>query len=304
MKRWGRLVGAASLALLLAVFLMVQPSYFFAKPSLYSLFSAVVADRGVHVERDISFGDDSRLKLDVYTPRQMAQTATSPVVVFLYGGTWKEGEKSIYGFLGSALAARGITTVIPDYRLYPDVQFPEFLSDAAQAFVWARRQFSASGTEPERPIIVMGHSAGAHMAAMLAFNPAYINAVDSGAAKPAGLIGLAGPYVFDLTDYPSTRDLFVKGQNPEETIPATYVTGTAPPALLLHGSADETVKLANQQVLAERLRALNVRVETHEPEGETHVGVVRALAWPFRNSSPVIDLIVQFVQRIARDAKG
>lgn len=284
---------AAVVLLLLGGLTLLQPSYFLAKPSLYSLFSAFVADRGVRVERGITYGSHARQKLDVYSPDDVAVAKSSPVVVFFYGGTWKEGERSIYGFVGAALAARGITAVVPDYRLFPEVQFPAFVDDAARAYVWARRNYP----DPSRPVFVMGHSAGAHMAVMLACNPSYVRTVSTDIAMPEGMIGLAGPYIFDLTTYPTTKDLFPDDQPAAETIPGNFVTSAAPRSLLIHGSADETVKLANQRILAEKLRDLDVEVETHEPEGETHVGVIRALAWPFRNQSAVLELIVAFVRK-------
>jgi len=296
--------GAVLLTAILAVVavlaaILMQPSYFFAKPSALSLFSALVADRGVTVERDLSFGPGKRLKLDVYSPESRGQADQSPIIIFYYGGTWKEGDKSIYGFLGAALASRGITTVIPDYRLHPDVHFPTFIEDAAAAYAWTARHFSAR----QRRIIVMGHSAGAHMAAMLAFNPGYINATQSGVQAPLGLIGLAGPYAYDLTTYPTTRDLFPAGTSASQTVPANFVTADAPPALLVHGADDDTVKLENQKVLAARLQATGVSVETHVPDGVTHVGLIRNLAWPFRNHSPLIDQIVHFTQQRAKTLK-
>ncbi len=272
---------------------MIQPSYFFANPSRYSLFSAIVADRGVDVQRGIAFGDHPRLKIDIYSPETQRGGSNAPIVLFLYGGTWKEGDRAIYGFVGAALAARGITTLIPDYRLFPDVMFPAFIEDAAQAYVWTQRRFA----DTSQPIIVMGHSAGAHMAAMLALNPSYIRNLDAETPLPAGLVGLAGPYAFDLTDYPTTHDLFAANQSAAATIPSNFATEDAPPALLIHGSSDKTVKLWNQETLATKLRALNVPVETHVAEGVDHVGIIRNLAWPFRNHSPAIDLIVHFVQK-------
>ena len=189
--------------------------------------------------------------------------------------------------------------MIPDYRLHPDVLFPTFIEDAAASYAWTAERYST----PQRPIIVMGHSAGAHMAAMLAFNPKYIAAAATPTPRmPAGLIGLAGPYAYDLTTWPSTRDLFPAQQDPAPTIPANFVTADAPPTLLIHGGADDTVKLWNQQELAKRLQAMDVSVDAHVPEGVTHVGLVRSLAWPFRNRSPVTDQIVQFVRKRGQEA--
>lgn len=290
--RYLKFIAAASaIAIALLFVTMVQPSYFLAKPSLYSLFSAVVADRNVSVERDVSYASHSRLKLDIYSPDSAALAAKSPIVLFLYGGTWKEGDRAIYGFVGAALAARGMTAVIPDYRLFPEVQFPEFLNDAAKAYVWTRRRFA----DTKQPVFIMGHSAGAHMAAMLALNSSYIRGQTPDLPMPDGLIGLAGPYAFDLTTYRTTKDLFVADQVPEATIPANFVTEDAPPALLLHGSKDETVKPHNMSTLAAKLTAVGAVAQTHLLDDVTHVSLIRDLAWPFRNATPALDLIDRFV---------
>jgi acetyl esterase/lipase len=78
---------------------------------------------------DVAYGPGARNKLDVYRPANA--TAASPVVVFFYGGNWTSGQRRDYAFVGRALAARGIVVVIPDYRLYPEVSYPDFLDDSA-----------------------------------------------------------------------------------------------------------------------------------------------------------------------------
>ncbi|MEO0618500.1 MAG: alpha/beta hydrolase [Pseudomonadota bacterium] len=276
---------------------MVQPAYFFAKPSQYSLFSALVADRGITVTRDVPYGAVARNKLDIYEPSKETRSRRAPIIVFLYGGTWREGDRAIYGFLGATLASRGYTVVIPDYRLFPEVRFPSFVEDTAAAYSFVAKRFD----DPARPIVVMGHSAGAHMAAFLAFDANYL---PDSTRRPAALVGLAGPYAFDLTTYETTADLFTEQQDATKTIPANFVTSSAPPTLLLHGANDETVKRANQKVLAEKLRSVGTTVETHIPPGLSHVGLVRAFAWPFRTVNPVVDIVDAFLQRHASGDTG
>ena len=107
-------------------------------------------------------------------PRQPARVgylraesaSPAPVVVFIYGGGWKDGDKADYRFVAAALAARGFLTVVPDYRLYPEVRFPVFLQDNAAAVAWTRANIARYGGDP-RQIFLMGHSAGAYNAAML-----------------------------------------------------------------------------------------------------------------------------------------
>lgn len=116
---------------------MVAASPYFSTEAPASLFSALVAERGGAVVRDIAYGSHARQSLDVYRP-QADDSNSGPIVLFLYGGSWRVGDKATYGFLGAALASRGITTVIPDYRLFPEVRFPTFVEDAALAYRWIR----------------------------------------------------------------------------------------------------------------------------------------------------------------------
>ena len=232
----------------------VSSRYFtFDNPN--SLFSALVAERDVELERGIVYGENARHKLDIYRPCGERGRA---VILFLYGGGWTSGERSTHGFAGAALASRGFTVIIPDYRLYPEAQFPEFVEDAARAYGWAVRNEGK-----DKPVFVMGHSAGAHMAALIALDDRYIKNHGGGLLRPAGLIGLAGPYAFDPTTWPTTRDIFATAKTANKARPAAHVDGNAPPALLFHGLADETVRLWNMQTMATAYHEAAREVETH-----------------------------------------
>ncbi|MDI7066444.1 alpha/beta hydrolase, partial [Klebsiella pneumoniae] len=98
-----------------------------------------------------------------------------PVVVFFYGGSWQNGARSDYLFVGQALTSRGFVAVLPDYRTYPDTRFPGFMEDAAAAVRWARDHAAEYGGDPSR-IFLMGHSAGAHIVALLATDGHYLAA--------------------------------------------------------------------------------------------------------------------------------
>jgi acetyl esterase/lipase len=267
----------------------------YLRPEIYgSLFG----ERDVGVTSDVAYGPAPRQRLDVYRPPESVAEHNA-VVVFLYGGSWKTGDKALYGFVGQALAARGFTTVIPDYRLYPEVQFPAFFEDAAKAYAWTERTL-ARHCAPPRPVIVAGHSAGAHMAAMLALNPAYIKGADAAAARPAAFIGLAGPYTFQPTQWPSTKDAFATAEStPEITRPVSYIGKDAPPALLLHGLSDQTVQLKNLRELTAALTAAGDHVETEAYPNIGHIGLVLALSRPFRWRAPVLQRIVDFASHIS-----
>lgn len=241
---------------------------------------------------NIPYAPGPRQELDVYVPDH---ARNAPVVVFYYGGSWQEGDKSIYRFVGAALASRGVVTVIPDYRVYPQTRFPGFLQDSAAAFAWARRHAAAYGGDPGR-IFVMGHSAGAYNAAMLALDPEWLAAYGlSPRHDIAGVIGLAGPYDFlPLTD-PALRSIFGPPGQFARTQPINYVAPGAPPAFLAAGTADTTVDPGNSRRLAARLAKAGDPVELKLYPGLNHRRLVGALSPLLRGFAPVLADCLAFI---------
>jgi acetyl esterase/lipase len=198
--------------------------------------------------------------------------------------------------VGAALAGLGYVVVIPDYRLYPQVRFPTFLDDAAQAVAWVERQAANYGGDPHR-IVLLGHSAGAHMAAMLALNPVYLRGAGADPGDIRGLIGLSGPY--ELTPNDATLNaIFAAPYTPHDWQVLPYVSAAAPPALLIHGGADEVVWPRNSEQLAAALRARGVPVTLKIYPGRGHAATVAALSWVLRWRSPTLKDIGAFMQTL------
>lgn len=252
-------------------------------------------DAGTTVARGIAYGTDPRQRLDVYAPRGSA--GDRPVIVFFYGGSWNSGVREGYGFVGRALAAAGFVVVVPDYRLVPEVRFPAFLEDGAAAVRWARAHAGKYGGDGGR-IVLAGHSAGAYNAAMLALDPQWLGA-DRAAVR--GLIGLAGPYDFLPFDGAVTRAAFGAWPRGEETQPVSFAGAGDPPALLVTGSDDATVRPRNSDSLAAKLRAAGVPVERTDYEGVGHVGILTAVARPFRGRAPVLADMAAFARHVTAD---
>ena len=243
---------------------------------------------------DIAYGSDPRQKLDVYRPKQPAPGA--PVVVFFYGGSWNSGSRSDYLFVGEALASRGITTVIADYRLYPQVRYPLFLEDGAQAVAWTYQQIARYGGNPQR-LYLMGHSAGAYNAAMLALDPLWLAAVGMGPSNVRGWIGLAGPYDFLPIKDKEVRPVFFYPDSPPESQPINHVSRRAPATLLLASRDDTLVNpTRNTGGLAEKLREAQVPVAEAYFTRTSHASLVAAMARPLRWLAPVLDQVSAFVE--------
>jgi acetyl esterase/lipase len=248
-------------------------------------------------QTDVAYGKDARHRLDIYRPA--GGSVPAPVIVFFYGGNWNSGERADYRFVGAALAAKGYVAVLPDYRLYPEVRYPEFLADSAQAVRWAFDHIAELGGDA-RNVFLMGHSAGAYNAAMLALNPAYLSAAGVDPQRVRGLIGLAGPYDFLPLIGPITKAVFGFPDTSITTQPIHYASSAAPPALLLTGARDDVVDPGNSSRLAARLQGHGVpaRVVTYPNLG--HRTLIGALAAPLRGLGPVLDDVAGFVvQRFA-----
>ena len=245
----------------------------------------LVPEAGYEREAGLSYGPAARHRLDVYRPRAPEPSGT--VVVFFYGGSWRKGSRADYAFAGAAFASRGYVTVVPDYRLYPEVRFPAFLEDGARAIAWVRREIAAHGGDPDR-IVLAGHSAGAHTAALLALDRRYLKAAGVPSSAIVGAIGLAGPYNFDPAAYRSTRDIFATAASTAETRPVSFAQAGAPPMLLLHGLDDTTVQPKNSTDLAEALESAGASARYVPLETIGHIAVLLALASPFEGLAPVM----------------
>ncbi|MGE7206395.1 alpha/beta hydrolase [Sphingomonas sp. NPDC019816] len=250
---------------------------------------------GTRVATGMAYGAGERRMLDIYAPRTTAD-GKRPVVVFFYGGSWNSGTRTGYAFVGKALAAQGFVVVIPDYRLVPAIRYPAFVEDGAAAVRWARAHVRDFGGDPDR-IVLMGHSAGAYIAAMLAVDDRWLGR-DRTAVR--GLVGLAGPYDFAPFDVDVSRAAFGQWPRPAETQPVTWAGAGDPPALLLVGDEDKTVLPRNSAALAARLRQGGVPVSVRAYPRLGHVGMILAIARPFRGRAPVLADVTRFVRERTR----
>ena len=243
----------------------------------------------------LPYGEDARQRLDVFSPG----AGRHPVVVFFYGGAWTTGEKSQYAFVGAALAAHGYVTVIPDYRLYPQVRFPEFIADGARAVAWVRQHAHEFGGDSAR-IVLMGHSAGAHLAAMLALNDEYLAKADVPGHSIVGLIGLSGPYTL-VPNSDTLHAIFTNPYTPEDWQPVRFASGRAPPALLLQGLDDAVVSAKQTQEMYEALQSHGVRVESHVYPKRGHADTVASFSLVARLRTPALNETLAFLRSVTAD---
>ncbi|MCY0385954.1 alpha/beta hydrolase [Robbsia sp. Bb-Pol-6] len=269
----------------------------------------------VTVAHDLAYGDDARQRLDVYRPVAPGADADAdadadggtvapdgasakrglPVVVFLYGGSWQSGSKEAYPFVGAALARRGYVTFVPDYRIYPQVTYPAFVQDAARAVAYARAHAARYGGDPSR-IVLIGHSAGAYLVAMLALDKRWLAAVGMDPQRDLrGVVGLAGPYDFLPLHDDALKAIFTTPAGLADTQPITHVDGASPPMLLLAGRNDKTVDPGNTLRLAAALRAHGAPVEDILYAHAAHPLIIGAFAPMLRFLSPSFADTTRFV---------
>lgn len=285
MLRFALLLGAALVAIMVAgcssaVFLFANA------PTAFGSF-----DR----HSDLAYGEDPRQRLDVYAPRN---AANRPVVIFWYGGTWVKGSKENYRFVGAALAERGFVAVLPDYRLYPAVTFPAFCEDGAHALAWVEAHAQEFGGDPHR-VVLMGHSAGAHMAAFIAFNHAFDEKAGADSKSIVGLVGLSGPYAL-VPDTDELHAIFPAPYTDADWQPVRFVDAHSPPTLLLHGLADQEVYPKHTIELNEALLRNHVRVQMKLYPHGRHADTLAPFALLARHRSPAYEDSVAFIESVTR----
>lgn len=259
-----------------------------------TVFATLTPKDAARVEgRGARYAPGPRGGIDVYAPPKTRETA--PVAIFFYGGSWDSGRRRDYGWVGRALAAQGFLTLVPDYRLFPEVRYPGFIEDGAQAVRWAVEHAAALGGDPGR-IVLVGHSAGAYNAAMLALDPRYLKAAGVEARVIRAFAGLSGPYDFLPLDGPVTRRTFGEASDLETTQPPRYARPDAPPAFLATGDKDTTVYPRNTRKLAAALRARGAVVEERHYPGVDHAGTVLALSRPFRGKATLLGDMTAFLK--------
>ncbi len=259
------------------------------------VLNALTPRSGYAIHRDLVFDTATGLALDLYVP---AGARAAPVAVFFYGGSWQDGRRADYRFVGEALARQGMVVAIPDYRLYPAVRFPAFLHDAARAVAWTQAHAAEHGGDG-RMLVLIGHSAGAYNAAMLTLDPSYLRQAGVDRAAVRGMIGLAGPYDFLPLRDPALQDIFAPAGDLRLSQPITYVDGHNPPMLLIHGRDDRQVSPGNTARLAARVGQAGGPVSVRLYDRMSHVFAVANLAAPLRWRSDLPETIGDYVHQLS-----
>jgi len=234
------------------------------------------------------------LDADIYTPTTTGPATTpatvtpggsvsrTPVVVLIPGGGWTSADRSGLAPLAAALARSGMTVVSATYRTADSGTFyPAPLEDVACAVAFAAARATAAGIDPH-PLVVVGHSAGANLAALAALTPEHVAATcPYPAVAPDALVGLSGPY--DVAEIPEIAvALFGVSAQKDAALwkdgnPLTHADSRPDvPVLLLHGRADPVVPVSFTTRFAVALKDGGHQVTVELVAGADHVGTYQA----------------------------
>jgi acetyl esterase/lipase len=244
---------------------------------------------------DLAYAPGHRHTLDVYAPT--SRSGPLPIIMFFYGGAWREGKKQEYEFVGRALAAQGFVTVVPDYRLVPETQFPGFVEDCAAALRWVQDNIAAYGGDAGK-VVLCGHSAGAYNAIMLALDPTYCQRAGARHSAIKGAVGLSGPYDFLPFESEPAINAFGSALDPELTQPVHFARPDAPPLLLIWGDKDERIARRNIEGLERAMRAAGGSIETKIYAGVNHGATMTSLSRMLRGGAPSLVDISAFARRV------
>ena len=256
--------------------------------SALGLVNGISSSAGVGVSKDINYGDAPLQNLDMYYPKPLAQAMQTqsvidksyPMVVFVYGGSWENGSKEDYAFVGQSLAQAGYVTAVVNYRKAPEHVYPDFVKDTAKAIAWSYDNAPKFHADPKR-LAVVGHSAGAFNAVAAISNSDFLAPYGLSPDAISAVVGIAGPYSYDFRKFDSAS-AFASDATPDEVMPDRQIKGTQPPYLLLTAENDKIVYDTNTIKMTQALEDFGATVETGQIKGASHATSIGAMAKPLR----------------------
>ncbi len=245
-----------------------------------------------------AYGTDLAQAIDIYAPGKTARDARLPVIIWYNGGGWASGTRQQYGFVGRALSAEGFVVAVVNYRHAPAHRFPAFIADTRDALRWVHGSIAGYGGDADR-LVLMGQSAGAHMAMLTILDQRWSGAYGLRGGPVKGVVGISGPYDF-LPFEPGGMADVAMGDAPNlaDTQPINFARGDAPPILLLTGDADVTVRPRNSRRLLAAVASAGGSARLVEYPHVAHRDTAMAFSLPFRAMAPVLRDSVAFARRV------
>lgn len=272
----------------LLVFILSLVAFVVLAPVTF--LNTITPSSSFKAEKNISYGPHERHKLDIYRAKKLDETA--PILVFMHGGGWRNGDKQMYKFLAQGFAKEGYDIAVPNYRLAPEAKYPDMLHDTAKAVAYVAKAY------PDRPLVLMGHSAGAYNVLMMGLDAAYLGdeSVEM-CSRISGIISLAGP----------TGEIKLKSPKYVEVFPNRFegkdgainnIDAPAPMMLIANGDADTQVDTINATGLAKRIETRGGEAVLKIYPDHSHNDLVKFLSRYFEKQSPIKDDITAFIKSL------
>ena len=195
---------------------------------------------------------DKKDRLDIYIPDRAVK---APVIVSIHGGGLRQGDKSGHVFVGQRFASAGNVTVVVNHRLSPGVMHPAHIEDIAAAVAWVKRNIAQHGGDPDK-VFVIGHSAGAYLAALLVLDPRYLAAQGLTPRDIRGVVPVSAFFYVDRAGVAPDRPKDTWGTDVsvwKAASPGSYIGPHVPPLLLLYADGDDPWRQQQQTEFAKAL---------------------------------------------------
>ena len=239
----------------------------------------------VTVSRNVPYVDNAlgKQQLDLYLPKDKKNF---PVLVFIHGGGWNSGDKSLYQPIGAFLSRLGIGVAIPSYRLMPGTKYPAQIDDVAAAYAWVAKNIAERGGDVNR-IFLAGHSAGGHLASLLALDPSHLKKYEISPSSIRGVMSLSG--VYDVNTLTQFGDKDIR----KAASPMQYVRTDAPPFLVTFCEWDYPYLPYQARQFAASLKKSFVHTNLVYVPGLSHITEVLHM---FDPEDITIKAVLQFIE--------
>ena len=248
-------------------------------------------------------GSDSH-RLDLYLPQAQAQ---APLVLFVHGGAFLGGDRRDVAFVGRALASQGLATAVVSYRTFPQTDAAGATQDVADAAAWLLKNAPSYGVR-SAGIFLVGHSAGAQIAALLGTDGSYLTRAGATLKDVRGVFAVAGVYdVRDLSGEPDSWqrvDGHIYGETPEARAavsPSMHVSPGTAPTIVACGTMDDPGSCPRTRAFERRLKQAGIEPKMIIENGADHLGMLRALVDP---RDPLNQELLAFVKQRGSDVSA
>ncbi len=248
---------------------------------------------GVEVVKDIAYSadkdaDPERHKLNLYLPRD---AKGFPVLVYVHGGGWTKGDRKSFARQAETLAKNGVGVASVGYRLSPAVKHPVHIQDVASAFAWVHAHIAKYGGRPDA-LFIGGHSAGGHLAALLATDESYLKAQKLSLKDVRGAVPISGVYTI-----PPGKLAAVFGDEPSgrsQASPLSHVKPGDPPFLVLYADKDGPGMDRMAEEFTKALKQAGNEATVMRIPDRNHGTIIGNAVNP---DDPVTQAVLQFIRR-------